>query len=433
MRRIGNLITKIASQENLLASFHHVLSGSDAQTKTGKYLITHKEDILDKLQKELLTGKYHLTEYQEFERKELHKIRRIQCVPFYDRIALHAISTVIEEVLIPTFIADTAASLKGRGGLYLFNRMRKDMEKDPEGTKYVYKCDISKCYQSIDQDKMMKVIESKIKDKILLRILNGIVHFMAEGVAIGMRTSQVLVNLYLSVYFDHPMKEGIQFKYFRRYCDDMVLQAGSYEELQRGIDLIHRQAEAAGLKIKPNEQRWCIDNRCIDFLGYRIYASGKILLRKHIVHRFCKRWHRVRSHSRRVKLIGSFYGFAKHSNSNNLLIKIIHRTMQQFADFGITYQFKNGKRTFDCRVVSITDLINIPIIVLDFETDIHTNNGYRTLVQVKIIETGEVVKYFTGGDEMTKALEAVRENFSFPFETKLVRKSYGEHWKLMFS
>lgn len=55
----------------------------------------------------------------------------------YDRIAVHAIMRIVEKYLNRRFIADSAASIKGRGG-FLIRRMLKDMKSNPSETIYMF-------------------------------------------------------------------------------------------------------------------------------------------------------------------------------------------------------------------------------------------------------------------------------------------------------
>lgn len=57
---------------------------------------------------------------------------------------------------------------KNRGIHALLKKLSKDLVKDPEGTKYCLKLDITKFYPSIDHDVLKRILRKKIKDKQLL-------------------------------------------------------------------------------------------------------------------------------------------------------------------------------------------------------------------------------------------------------------------------
>ncbi len=116
---------------------------------------------------------------------------------------------------------------------------------------------------------------------------------------------------------------------------------------------------------------WCINDRPIDFLGYVIFGDGKIKIRKKIKKRFAKKWKMVKSIKRKKELIGSFYGICKHAHSKHLFKNLIGITMENFANFGYTYQI-SGKKEFLVHEISLLKLCRVEIIVKDFETGIKT-------------------------------------------------------------
>ena len=91
----------------------------------------------------------------------------------YDRIAVHAIMTVVDCHLRKRFIRTTSASIKKRGMHDLLAYIRCDMSEDPEGTRYCYKFDITKFYESVKQDFVMYCVNRVFKDKKLIAMLDN--------------------------------------------------------------------------------------------------------------------------------------------------------------------------------------------------------------------------------------------------------------------
>lgn len=426
MKRDGFIIEEIVEYSNIAESFDYVMRGNKRKhSRAGRYLLHNREEVIKRLQEEIVSGEYRVSGYNEYTICERGKERVIQSIPLIDRIALNAIMRVVEKHLTRRFIADTAASIKGRGGHYLHNRMLRGMKKDPEGTRAVYKSDFRKYYQSIDQDIMMFVVKRFFKDRKLINILDGCVRMLPEGLSIGLRVSQALGNLLLNYYLDHKLKDKMGVRYMRRYCDDVVVQASDYRALTPIVHAIHLCAEEAKLQIKGNEQVFSLNYRDIDFLGYRVAGDGKITIRKHIKQRFARRWKRVKSKKRRQELAASFCGIAKHAHARHLFKTITGIKMKEYSELGITYTRKDGKKSFDCKKISIDTLINTHVSVEDFETDVTTSQGPgRFLVKVKD-ESGVDGKYFTNDDEMKFALLEARKSNEIPFGTFIRRVPLG--------
>ena len=76
--------------------------------------------------------------------------------------------------------------------------IRRDMQNDPEGTRYCYKFDIEKFYESVGQDFVMYAVNKVFKDRKLINMLDGFVKMMPSRLSIGLRSSQGLVVFNLS-------------------------------------------------------------------------------------------------------------------------------------------------------------------------------------------------------------------------------------------
>lgn len=435
MKRIGYVIEEVIDRSNMEDSFDYVLRGNKRKRSLeGRRLLRNREKIIDELIGRIADGSFRVSGYREFTINERGKERVIQCIPMKDRIALNAIMNVVEKKLHSRLIKDTAASIKGRGGHYLLERMKRDMKADPDGTSWAYKCDIRKFYHSISQKAMMYVIRRFIKDRKLLAILDGCIVMLPEGLSIGLRTSQFLGNLILSYYLDHVIKDECALPYFRRYCDDTVTQAGVPEELEPIAGTIHECVEKAGLEIKGNEQIFRVADRGIDFLGYITYPDH-VRIRKHIKQRFARRWKRVKSKRRKRELLASFYGICKHADANHLFYSITNirmSEMRKFGDLNLKWEPADGKKRFDCPIVPIGDIVNVPIVLEDFETGIKTKEGEdRYLVKIKA--GSEDKKFFTNSEEMKSLLDQMREGDYFPVETTIKRVQMGKITKYKFT
>lgn len=428
MKRDGYIIEEIVTDANMNESFDYVMRGRKRKTsRTGRYVLKHRDEIMERLKQQISDGSFHISRYRETTINERGKLRNIQVVPLVDRIGMNAIMRVVENHLNRRFIADSAASIKGRGGHYLHNRMMKDMKENPDDTSFVYVFDLKKFYENVDQDIMMDVICKYFKDKKLIKILEGCVRMLPKGMSIGLRSSQSLCNLILDHYLDHILKDKMGVRFYRRYCDDGRVQEASMYALTPIIHKIHECAERAGLTIKGNEQLYCIQHRDIDFLGLRVFADGKIEIRKHIKQRFARRWKRVKSRKRKQELAASFYGISKHAHAKHLFKQITGISMKNFSDFGLSFVASDGKKRFDCRAYPLSELQNRQIVIEDYETNVKTKEGEgRYLVKFSSDELGDG-KFFTNSEEMKQMLDRISEEYEngFPFKTIIKRKSMG--------
>ncbi len=425
MRREGHIVEEVVEYSNMAESFDQVLRGSKRKkSRQGRYLLAHREEVIKELSERIAAGTFTVANYRERTINESGKERRIQVLTMKDRIAVHAIMSVVDRHLKKRFIRTTSASIKDRGMHDLMKYIRRDMQEDPEGTRYCYKFDISKFYESVCQDFVSYCVRRVFKDKKLIAMLDGFIHMMPQGISIGLRSSQGLGNLLLSVYLDHYLKDRYGVRHFYRYCDDGVVLGKSKAELWEIRDAVHEQVEQIDLKVKANERVFPVDEG-IDFLGYVIYPDH-VLLRKRIKQKFARKMHEVKSRKRRRVLIASFYGMAKHADCIMLFNKLTGKEMKSFKDLNVAYKPEDGKKRFAGAVVSIRELVNLPIVVKDFEVGVKTSQGEDRCV-VSIEHNGEPKKFFTNSEEMKNILQQVSEMpDGFPFETTIKAETFGK-------
>lgn len=433
MRREGFIIEEVIDYSNMANSFDTVLQGTKRKkSRQGRELLARREEVIQELTDKIASGSFRVKDYRERDIIEGGKVRRIQILTMKDRIAVHAIMAVVDAHLRRRFIRTTSASIKNRGMHDLKEYIQRDMQDDLEGTRYCYKFDIAKFYESVNQDFVMYCVRRIFKDAKLIAMLDNFVHLMPHGISIGLRSSQGLGNLLLSVFLDHYLKDRYGVRHFYRYCDDGVILAGSKAELWVIRDTVHELIEDIDLKVKPNERVFPVTEG-IDFLGYVIYPDHSEL-RKRIKKRFARKMHTVKSRKRRRKLIASFYGMAKHANCNHLFNKLTGKKMRSFKDLNVAFKPEDGKKRFAGAVVSIRELVNLPIVVKDFETGIKTEQGEdRCIVSIEM--NGEPKKFFTNSEEMKNILTQIREMpDGFPFETTIKTEAFGKgRTKYVFS
>ena len=414
-------------------SFRKVMSGTKRKnSRVGRILIQNKEEVIKEMIEQIADGSFRVKGYQEKDVPQADKIRHIQVIPLQDRIATHAIMNVVDKHLKSHFIRTTAASIQGRGMHDLMKYIQRDMQNDPVGTQYCYKFDISKFYESVNPDTVMECVRRVFKDKRLISIIDGFVHLTPNGLSIGLRSSQGLGNLLLSFHLDHILKDKMGIKYLYRFCDDVVILGATKEDLWEIRDVVHKQIDNIGLKIKENERVFPVEEG-VDFLGY-VIRPDYVHLRKRVKKNFAQKLHKVKSKRRRTELIASFYGMAKHADCNNLYKVITGNDMKSFKDLNVSYQPEDGKKRFQGSIVSIRELVNLPIVVKDFELGIKTEQGEDRCI-VSIEHNGEMKKFFTASEEMKNILQQIKEiPDGLPFETTIKTEPFGKgRTKYIFS
>ena len=285
----------------------------------------NREEILDNIESMLKEHRFTTSPYKT---KVIYEPKRrdIYVLPFYpDRIVQHAVMNVLTPIWDNMMYFDSYACRKGKGQHKGSNRCMQFARRN----SYCLKCDISKFYPSIHHDTLMRIIQKKIKDKDVINLLDDIVRSVGgeRNVPIGNYTSQWLGNMYLNE-LDTFVKQKLRIKDYIRYCDDFIL-FGTKEELMAVIPALHDFVEHE-LKLKFSKFDLFPTKRGIDFLGYRHFPNGVVLLRKSTAKRVKKRLKGLVEKVRKGKVsresaigsIESTRGWLRWANTYNLRMSL---------------------------------------------------------------------------------------------------------------
>lgn len=323
MKRYNNLFDKIVSLDNLYLADKKARRNKQHRPEIVEF-DKNRDQLLSDLQNKLINGTYKTSEYYIYKIYE-PKEREIFKLPYYpDRIVHHAIMNIMEPIWVSCFIKGTYSCIKKRG-IHKALQDVKEALKDKANTEYCLKLDIRKFYPSIDHDILKQVVRKKIKDKRLLNLLDEIID-SASGVPIGNYLSQFFANLYLT-YLDHWIKEEKHIKYYFRYADDIVILHSDKNYLRQLFKELTEYVETRlNVKFKDNWQIFRVDDRGIDFVGYRTFHTHT-LLRTGIKKNFCKKISKLNKKQYLTmdqyrQKICSYIGWIKYCNGRNLLNKM---------------------------------------------------------------------------------------------------------------
>lgn len=465
-KRYGHLIERIIERSNMDRAFDEVVDQlpeakivyyrdgrvifpDKNQYSRREYYRKRREDIIKGLTEKIGNGTFRVGKVQEMEVRDGPKDRIVQSPCVKDRIGCNAVMRIVEEVLYPSVVKTSAASIPGRGMHKLFCKMRRDIENDRDGTCFFYKCDIKKFYESIIQDLMWECVKDKIKDPVLLPILENFVRLMPKGLSIGLRSSQCYGNIFLSD-IDHFIKDDLGVKYYYRFCDDIVILGKSKTWLWMIRDLIHEKADEKGLTIKPNETVKPLSEG-IDFLGY-VYDGKKARIRKRTKQKAARRLHEVKSRRRRQEIIGSLKGMAKWGDCKNLYKKLTGKNMTDIGEVEVAITYSDGKKRFKGAEIKPRELEKRPFVVVDFERDViprwDLDRYEREVKEAKgdtthvapakpkyvasIIYEGKPRKIWTGLEDNKVRLEKMAELGKFPFFSSIEVDYSGKYPRYTF-
>jgi RNA-directed DNA polymerase len=342
-KRHGKLYAQIYHYDNLLEAYKKARQGK--RFKREVLLFTRQlEENLIIIQNELIWKSYQVGSYKYFEVFEPKK-RTVAALPFRDRVVQHAINNILEPIFDSTFINDTYACRTGKGTHAGADRLTRYLRisRRKWGQVYCLKVDIKQYFPSIDHDALKTIVRRKIKCPETLWLTDLIIDSGGDGISglpIGNLSSQLWANVYLSD-LDHYVKERLREPYYIRYMDDFIILSNSKAHLWRTRSLIG-QYLTVKLKLIMNKKTAIFPvSQGIDFLGYRIWATHR-LLRKSSIKRMKKKLKLLKWQLSQGKLdvqharasIGSWLGYTKHANSYRLKNKLLSMAEELNIDVG---------------------------------------------------------------------------------------------------
>jgi retron-type reverse transcriptase len=316
MKTYTNLFSKIISFDNIHLAYLKAKKSKRYNPNVLVFFGNLTGNLLE-IKRELETENFIHSRYNEFIVNESKK-RKIRAPAFRDRVVHHALCNIITPIFEKSFICDSYACRKEKGSHKAIKRLISFLKN--KNNIYCFQCDISKYFDSINHDILIKAIKRKIGCKktvnLILKIINSFNKDTGVGIPIGNLTSQLFANIYLNELDQFVLRELKQ-KYYIRYMDDFLI-LGSKKELH---DLKTRVeqflANELQLKMNPKKVNIFPCNKGIDFLGYIVFKNH-ILLRKSTIKRFIKKMKKKGIE----ETIKAWFAYAKHANSYLLSKKL---------------------------------------------------------------------------------------------------------------
>lgn len=264
MRKWYSLIDKVYNIENIRKAYKRVRANKGAPGLDGETVEEYGENLEDNLKQlhhELKSGTFQPVPVLRVEiDKEDGKSKRKLGIPIVkDRIVQQALLNILQPIFDPHFHPSSYGYRPGRSPQQAVAKAERFMNK--YGLPYVVDMDLSKCFDRLDHELILKSINTRVSDGKVLKLIKS---FLEAGVMVGGRVektdvgspqggviSPLLANCYLD-YFDQSMKaRGIRIV---RFADDILVfaktpeQAKEYERI--AVELLEDE-----LKLTVNREK----------------------------------------------------------------------------------------------------------------------------------------------------------------------------------
>jgi hypothetical protein len=318
-RRFRNLIDRITDDGNMREAYR--LTARGKRLSSG-YLDFKEYDALNlaHLAGDMASGEYVEGAPHQF---LIHdpKQRVITALPFRDRIAQQAACLVLAPIFDAALLPRAFACRPGKGTHAGVMQLQAELRRlGRDGPLHFLKTDFSRYFASIQRDVLWQLIDAKISCAGTRRVLEAMIPLTGIGLPIGSLTSQIFANYYAGATLDRHLQQTLGESWWYRYMDDLVVLGRDPGHLRAlKVEIERFSAERLGLRFS----KWSVApvSRGINFLGYRIWPTHKLLRRDSVIRARRKiAFYRATGQADRLdKFIAAWRGHAQWADSRNLI------------------------------------------------------------------------------------------------------------------
>jgi len=281
------LCEKLLSKDNIEKAIHHVVKNKGSAGIDGmgvKELKPYVKEHFDEIKSKILARTYHCKPVRKVEIPKDNGDVRILGIPtVLDRMIQQAVVQVISPMFEETF---SDFSFGYRPHRSAEDAVRQVQTYILDGYQYIISIDLSKFFDTVNHDKLMSMVDSRLEDKDIRRLIfefiksgtmeNGVKIDWDKGTPQGGVISPLLSNIYLNSFDKEMEKRGVRFS---RYSDDIVCMSKTKMAAFRIRDNAIKFLENK-LNLVINKDKTTI-NKVIDseYLGFK-FATKKWKIEK---------------------------------------------------------------------------------------------------------------------------------------------------------
>lgn len=278
----ANCFDSVFSYENLYRAYRCCRCGVTWKSSVQKYVATAPLSVYQTMQK-LQKGTYRSPGFYEFDLFERGKKRHIRSTSIAERVVQRCLcDNALIPALMPTFVYDNGASMRGKGYDFCFRRLTQHLHEHfrrygQDG--YILLYDFSKFFDNVSHAVVKGIFDRTFTDERIKKIACHFVDAFGDiGLGLGSQISQVMA-LASANRLDHYVKEVLRIRGYARYMDDGYLIHPSKEYLKKCLKGMKLICDELHIKLNTKKTQLVKLSHGFTWLKARVFLTptGKVI------------------------------------------------------------------------------------------------------------------------------------------------------------